>query len=63
MVVEIVDTEDRIRAFLPRLEQLVGSALVTLEALRMFRCGRQTHGVRRASDVIFNFQVARGPRE
>ena len=45
MVVEIVDTEDRIHAFLPRLEQLVGSGLVTLEALRMFRCGRQTHGL------------------
>jgi PII-like signaling protein len=42
MVVEIVDTEDRIHAFLPRLEQLVGSGLVTLEGLRMFRCGRQT---------------------
>jgi uncharacterized protein len=44
MVVEIVDTEDRIHAFLPRLEQLVGSGLVTLEGLRMFRCGRQTRG-------------------
>ena len=43
MVVEIVDTEDRIHAFLPRLEQLVGSGLVTLEGLRMLRCGRD-HG-------------------
>ena len=42
MVVEIIDTEDRIHAFLPRLEQLVGSGLVTLEGLRMFRCGRRT---------------------
>jgi PII-like signaling protein len=42
MVVEIVDTEDRIHAFLPRLEQLVGSGLVTLEGLRMLRCGRTT---------------------
>jgi uncharacterized protein len=44
MVVEIVDTEDRIHAFLPRLEQLIDSGLVTLEGLRMFRCGRQTLG-------------------
>ena len=43
MVVEIVDTEERINSFLPRLKQLVGSGLVTLESLRMFRCGRQIH--------------------
>src|SRR5450631_3588285 len=41
MLVEIVDTEDRIHAFLPRLEQLIGSGLVTLEGVRMFRCGRR----------------------
>jgi len=42
IVVEIVDTEDRIHAFLPRLDQLIGSGLVTLEQVRMFRCGRRT---------------------
>jgi uncharacterized protein len=41
-VIEIIDTEVRIHAFLPRLEQLIDSGLVTLESLRMFRCGRQT---------------------
>ena len=44
VVVEIVDTEDRIQAFLPRLEQLIGSGLVTLEEVRMFRSGRRTIG-------------------
>ena len=44
MVVEIIDREDRIHAFLPRLEQLIASGLVTLEGVRMFRCGRRTHG-------------------
>jgi PII-like signaling protein len=44
MVVEIVDAEDRIRAFLPRLDALVGSGLVTLEKLRALRCGRSTVG-------------------
>jgi uncharacterized protein len=42
MVVEIVDAKDRILAFLPRLDQLIESGLVTLEGVRMFRCGRQT---------------------
>jgi uncharacterized protein len=42
VVVEIVDTEDRIRAFLPRLEQLIGSGLVTMEEVRMFRLGRSS---------------------
>jgi uncharacterized protein len=51
MVVEIVDTEERIHAFLPRLEQLIDSGLVTLEGLRMFRCGRQTLGRKRADLV------------
>jgi uncharacterized protein len=42
IVVEIVDAKDRILAFLPRLEQLIDSGLVTLEGVRMFRCGRRT---------------------
>jgi uncharacterized protein len=44
VVVEIIDTEDRIHGFLPRLEQLIPSGLVTLEGVRMLRCGRRTHG-------------------
>jgi uncharacterized protein len=44
-VVEIIDAEDRIHAFLPHLDQLIGSGLVTLEPVRMFRCGRQTLGL------------------
>jgi uncharacterized protein len=42
LVVEIIDRPDRIHAFLPRLEPLMDSGLVTLEGVRMFRCGRQT---------------------
>ena len=41
-VVEIVDTEERIHAFLPQLDKLMGSGLVTLEQIRMFRCGRRS---------------------
>ena len=44
VVVEIIDTEDRIHGFLPRLEQLIPSGLVTLEGVRMLRCGRRTRG-------------------
>jgi uncharacterized protein len=39
-VVEIIDTAERIQAFLPQLEALIGSGLVTLERVRMLRCGR-----------------------
>jgi uncharacterized protein len=45
VVVEIVDTEPRVNAFLPTLDRLVGSGLVTLEEVRMFRCGSKTGGV------------------
>jgi PII-like signaling protein len=42
MVIEIVDAEAAVHAFLPTLDRLIGSGLVTLENLRMMRCGRQT---------------------
>jgi PII-like signaling protein len=43
-VVEIIDAEAKIEGFLPRLDPLIGSGLVTLEAVRMARIGRQTKG-------------------
>ena len=39
MVIEIVDTEARINAFLPVLEQVMGSGLVTLEKVKVIRYG------------------------
>jgi PII-like signaling protein len=39
IVVEIVDREERIRAFLDVLEPMLGSALVTLEPVRVIRYG------------------------
>jgi len=39
IVIEIVDAEDRIDAFLPELEKLMGSGLVTLEKVKVLRCG------------------------
>jgi uncharacterized protein len=36
-VVEIIDAEDKIQAFLPKLDKLIGSGLVTLEKVRMAR--------------------------
>jgi PII-like signaling protein len=35
MVVEIVDAEDKINAFLPVLETMIGGGLVTLEKVRV----------------------------
>lgn len=37
VVIEIVDAPDRIQAFLPRLDAMMGSGLVTLEAARVLR--------------------------
>jgi uncharacterized protein len=39
VVVEIVDTEARIEAFLPILETMVGHGLATLEKVRVLRYG------------------------
>jgi PII-like signaling protein len=39
LVVEIVDSEERINAFLPELERMMPSGLVTLEKVRAHFCG------------------------
>jgi PII-like signaling protein len=44
LVVEIVDAEARIEAFLPTLDQLMTSGLVTLEKARVLRYGAQEDG-------------------
>ncbi len=35
VVVEIVDSQDKIEAFLPELDQMIGEGLVTLEKVRV----------------------------
>lgn len=37
MVIEIVDTEDKIHEFLPLLHEMVGEGLITLEAVQILR--------------------------
>jgi PII-like signaling protein len=37
VVVEIVDETEKIKAFLPELEQMMGGGLVTIERVRVFR--------------------------
>jgi len=39
-VVEIVDAEDRIDAFLPMLDAMMGSGLVTLEKVKVLQYGK-----------------------
>ncbi|HRQ64904.1 MAG TPA: DUF190 domain-containing protein [Xanthomonadaceae bacterium] len=39
LVIEIVDTEERIEDFLPTIQSMVGSTLMTLEKARVIRYG------------------------
>jgi PII-like signaling protein len=39
LVIEIVDAEEAIKAFLPRLDSLMGSGLVTLEKVQVLQYG------------------------
>ena len=39
IVIEIVDAQEKIDAFLPELEKLMGSGLVTLEKVKVLRYG------------------------
>ncbi len=40
VVVEIVDSEDKIDAFLPLLDGMIGSGLVTLEKVKVLQYGK-----------------------
>jgi hypothetical protein len=42
LVIEIVDSEDKINAFLPALDEMIGGGLVTLEKVRVvqYRSGQ-----------------------
>ncbi|HSE77339.1 MAG TPA: DUF190 domain-containing protein [Alphaproteobacteria bacterium] len=44
IVIEIVDSEDKISAFLPELERMMGSGLVTLEKVQVLRYGPAANG-------------------
>ena len=39
LVIEIVDSEEKIDAFLPTLDQMMGSGLVTMEKVKVLRYG------------------------
>lgn len=39
LIIEIVDTEDAIKAFLPTLNSMMGSGLVTLEKVQVLQYG------------------------
>jgi PII-like signaling protein len=41
MVIEIVDTDDKIKAFLPTLDAMMASGLVTLEKVQVLQYGSQ----------------------
>lgn len=38
LVIEIVDSEEKLNAFLPQLEPMIGSGLVTMEKVRVVHC-------------------------
>jgi uncharacterized protein len=42
IVIEIVDAEDKINAFLPELDKMIGSGLVTLEKVQVLQYGKAT---------------------
>jgi uncharacterized protein len=39
LIVEMVDTEEKINAFLPVLDEMMGSGLVTMEKVKVLRYG------------------------
>jgi PII-like signaling protein len=39
VVIEIVDTEEKIKAFLPILDEVIGGGLITLEKVQVLQYG------------------------
>ena len=44
MVIEIVDSEEKVNAFLPDLEEMIGGGLVTLEKIKVIHYRSQKPG-------------------
>ena len=44
LVIEMVDSEERINGFLPTLDAMMGSGLVTLEKVKVLRYGQGSTG-------------------
>lgn len=43
IVIEIVDAEDKIDAFLPEIDKMIGSGLVTLEKVKVLQYGKPSN--------------------
>lgn len=44
LIIEIVDSEEKINALLPALEDMIGSGLVTLEKVQVLQYGKNKSG-------------------
>jgi PII-like signaling protein len=44
LVIEIVDAEDKINAFLPMLDRMMSSGLITLEKVQVLQYGTKSAG-------------------
>jgi len=51
LLIEIVDAEEKIDAFLPILDQMMGSGLVTLEKVKVLQYGRAASSAAETSPV------------
>jgi PII-like signaling protein len=43
IVIEIVDSEEKINQFLPVIDSMMGSGLITLEKVKVLRYGVESH--------------------
>ena len=52
LVIEIVDAEEKINAFLPLLDGMMGSGLVTLEKVQVLQYGAKDKADRRSAGAL-----------
>jgi uncharacterized protein len=61
IVIEIVDSEAKIQAFLPELEQMMGSGLVTLERVQVLQYGANDKLTRQKPPSSMQTQLPEDP--
>jgi Uncharacterized conserved protein len=58
IVIEIVDSEEKVNAFLPVLDEIMGGGLVTLERAKVIRYQHQEKGNQSSSNLVLRLSPA-----
>ena len=62
-MIEIVDSEEKVNAFLPVLDKIMGGGLVTLERAKVIRYQDREKGNQSSSNLVLRLSLAANPSD